>query len=333
MDNIETINNYNETEIKPHIIVDSTYDKSKCHLSDILRCTTIQEAVNLVPVDNKNEVIIYIKKGTYKEKLVINRPKISFFGEGVNDTIITYDACNKTPLPFDKGRTYGTTGSASVTVMADDFKAENITFENSFDPIASDVNGGRQAVALKTEGDRMLFKNCRFLGRQDTLYANKGRQYYINCYIEGDVDFIFGAAQAVFEKCDIYSVDMNSETDNGYITAASTNIYQRYGFLFLECNLLSDVKAKGTVALGRPWHPGGDKAAIGCVVFKNCYMGEHISLKGWEDMSGFSAAEARFYEYESQGPGAIKSETRPELSESAADNFTREKILGDWLTK
>jgi pectinesterase len=316
---------------KPHIIVEHKSDSSILETTDVLRCNSVGEAINLVPVDNKSEVVIFIKKGKYKEKLLIDRPFVTLIGEDVNDTIITYDVCNKTPLPYDKTRTYGTTGSASVTIIAKDFVAENITFENSFDPSESDINGGRQAVAIKTEGDRLLFRNCRFLGRQDTLYANEGRQYFVNCYIEGDVDFIFGGAQAIFEKCNIYSVDMNSETDNGYITAASTNIKQKYGFLFLECRLLSNVKTKGTVALGRPWHPGGDKDAIGCVIFKNCFMDEHISSKGWEDMSGFSAAGARFFEYGSNGSGALKSMTRNTLDEKEADIFIVDNITGDWI--
>jgi pectinesterase len=315
----------------PHIIVDSNSNNAIIQESDILVCNSLQEAIDLVPVDNKEEVIIYIKKGIYKEKLFIDRPFITLIGEDVNNTKITYDVCNKTPLPFDKSRTYGTTGSASVTVISKGFIAKNITFENSFDPTNSNVNGGRQAVAIKIEGDKLLFMNCRFLGRQDTLYANSGRQYFVNCYIEGDVDFIFGGAQAVFEKCEIYSIDMHSTKDNGYITAPSTKMNERYGFLFIECKLKSNVKEKGTVALGRPWHPGGDKEAKPSAVFNNCYMDEHISIKGWEDMSGFYAKEARFFEFNSSGAGALKSETRRELNAWEAQQYTKEKVLGDWF--
>jgi pectinesterase len=320
-----------ELKKNPQIIVDANSNNVIIQESDILVCNSLQEAIDLVPIDNKEEVIIYIRRGTYKEKLFIDRPFITLIGEDANNTKITYDVCNKTPLPFDKSRTYGTTGSASVTVIAKNFTAQNITFENSFDPTNSNINGGRQAVAIKTEGDKLLFKNCSFLGRQDTLYANIGRQYFLNCYIEGDVDFIFGGAQAVFEKCEIYSVDMNSKKDNGYVTAASTKMNEKYGFLFVECNLSSNVKEKGTVALGRPWHPGGDKEAKPAAVFKSCYMDEHISLKAWEDMSGFSAKEARFFEFNSSGPGALKSETRRELNLSEADQYTKEKVLGDWV--
>ncbi len=107
--------------------------------------------------------------------------------------------------------------------------------ENSFDE--SLVEGGSQAVAVYTRGDRMKFHNVRFIGNQDTLYANAGTQYFSQCYNEGDVDFIFGGARAVFEDCDIVSVDRGSTTNNGYITAASTNISEPYGFLFINSRL------------------------------------------------------------------------------------------------
>lgn len=139
-------------------------------------------------------------------------------------------------------------------IYADHFRAENLTFENSFDRTKTDT-AGTQAVAVYSKGSRISFKHARFLGRQDTLFVNDGEQYFDNCYIEGDVDFIFGGARAVFDQCRIHSVDRGSATNNGYITAASTHITKRFGFFIVNCTLTSDA-ADGTVYLGRPWHPG-----------------------------------------------------------------------------
>lgn len=290
--------------------------------------STVGAAINSVPADNKTLVNIYIKSGIYKEKLVIDRPFIKLIGDSAEDTKITFDDASGTPRRDDNSKTYGTTGSASVTIKADDFEAQNITFENSFDEVASTYKD-KQAVAVKSEGDRMVFRNCRFIGNQDTLYPNKGTQYYENCYIEGDVDFIFGGAQAVFEKCDIFSYNRNTPPNNGYVTAASTLISNKYGYLFENCRLLSDA-AKGSVQLGRPWPAGGNKDCIGAVVYKNCYMGEHISETGWVDMSGLKASDARLYEYGSTGPGAIESPTRRVLSDAEAEEYTLEKVLNGW---
>ncbi|MFC0558284.1 pectinesterase family protein [Halalkalibacter alkalisediminis] len=168
-------------------------------------------------------------------------------GENAKTTIITYDYY--AGKQKDCGKLYGTSGSASMYVFADDFKAENLTIENSFD-YALDVNG-KQAVAAYTSGRRMIFKHVRFLGHQDTLYANSGTQYFYKCYMRGNVDFIFGAAQAVFEECEIESLDRGLEV-NGYVTAASTSRHQEYGYLFLRCKLTSNAQDH-TVYLGRTW--------------------------------------------------------------------------------
>jgi pectin methylesterase-like acyl-CoA thioesterase len=173
----------------------------------------------------------------------------------------------------------------------------------------------------------MMFDHVRFLGNQDTLYANGGTQYFSNCYIEGDVDFIFGEARAVFDNCDIVSLDRGSSTNNGYITAASTNINDPYGFLFINSRLISEA-AEGTVYLGRPWHPGGDPNAIASVVFLNCELGGHIQREGWTDMSGFSAKDARFNEYKNEGPGVNLE--RPQLTDEESSNYTIENVLKGW---
>ncbi|MGJ9384684.1 pectate lyase [Salipaludibacillus sp. CF4.18] len=241
----------------------------------------VQDAINAVPDNNNQEVEILIKNGVYKEVLDIpaDKANISLIGENAEKTIITYD--NYAGKDNGVGGTIGTSGSATAFLRADDFKAENLTFENAFDEASTDVNG-KQAVAVNASGERMIFNNVRFLGNQDTLLAHSGTQYYYNSYIEGDVDFIFGAARAVFDNSTIHSLDRGSDSNNGYITAASTLVDQPYGFLFLDSELTSDAPAN-TVYLGRPWQPSSNPSAIANVVFKTSNLGEHIKTEGWTE--------------------------------------------------
>ena len=184
---------------------------------------TVQEAINAVPDFRKNRTTIYIKNGTYKEKLVLPASKtaVTFIGQDVEKTILTHDDYASKKNTF--GEEMGTTGSTSFYIFGDDFTARNITFENSAGPVG-------QAVAVRIDGDKVMFENCRFLGFQDTLYPHgrQSRQYYKNCYIEGTTDYIFGSATAVFENCVIHS------KANTFITAASTPEGAEFGFVFLN---------------------------------------------------------------------------------------------------
>jgi PelA/Pel-15E family pectate lyase len=289
---------------------------------------TVSKAIEAVPENNTEPVEIYIRNGIYKEVITVpaNKPFISLVGESMDNTVLTYDNYSGKEKPT--GGTYGTTGSSSIFLYGNDFSARNLTMENSFSEGSVDTNG-RQAVAVYARGERMSFHKVRFLGNQDTLYAHSGSQYYYQCYIEGDVDFIFGGARAVFDDSDIVSLNRGSSTNNGYITAASTQITQPYGFLIINSRLKSDAPA-GTVYLGRPWHPGGDPNAIGQVVVRDSELGAHIGGAGWTDMSGFKAADARFYEYKNTGPGALVTPTRPQLTDAQAQEYTIEKVLNGW---
>src|SRR5215204_1328621 len=199
---------------------------------------TVQAAVDKVPENNRTRIIIRIKPGIYTEQLRVpaNKPFISFIGESAEKTILTFKISNKEA---------GSTSAAyAVYIGGQDFQAENITFENSF-------GIGSQAVTVLVEADRAVFKNCRFLGWQDTLYAKNGRQYYENCYIEGHVDYIFGQAAAVFERCQIHS------KGDGYITAPMRFAADEpSGFVFLNSTLTSENTTQG-VYLGRPWRDYG----------------------------------------------------------------------------
>lgn len=277
--------------------------------------TTIQEAINTVPDFRKNRTVIFIKAGVYKEKLTLpaSKTNVTFIGEDVEKTIITFDDFASKKNRF--GEEMGTTGSSSFFIFGDGFNAENITFENSSGPVG-------QAVAVRIDGDMVAFKNCRFLGFQDTLYPHgeNSRQYYKNCYIEGTVDFIFGWSTAVFDSCTIFC------KDQGYITAPSTNENTEFGFVFLNCKITGDAPAN-SFYLGRPWRPYGKSAFI------NCEMGKHIKPEGWHNWNKPDAEKTAFFaEYKNTGPGAKGNRVNwiHQLSDSESKNYSTEKILGEW---
>src|SRR5271165_1949385 len=160
---------------------------------------TVQAAVDAAPAGGS---VIHIRPGIYREKLVVNKAHIQLRGTGsdASKVVLSYDD--------SAGSAGGTTKSASVTVSGDDFYAENLTMENTFSRTRPLTQEGSQAVALRISGDRAVLRNVRFLGYQDTLYATgkPSRQYFADCYIEGNVDFIFGDARAYFENCEIHSL-------------------------------------------------------------------------------------------------------------------------------
>lgn len=329
--------------IKYDMIVDSKFSgENGTEVDGVKTFKTIQSCIDAVPKKSPNKVTIFIKNGTYKEKLKIDKQNISLIGEDRDKTILTYDVANASINP-ETGKTYGTGGSASVTITynATNFSAENITMANEF--VEGTFNGsGEQAVAVSNQADKSVFVNCKLIGNQDTLLTEapgvtidennplppvsqlkKTRQYYYKCEIQGDVDFIFGRAQAVFDDCDIVSLNRGSKSNNGYITAASTWENFKYGYLIINSRLLGEEGiAPNSVSLGRPWHPNNYKEANARVAYINCYMGEHISTKGWDDMSGFKAEDADFFEYGSYGPGAKVSDTRIVLTDEQAREYT-----------
>ncbi|MFD0990101.1 pectinesterase family protein [Mariniflexile jejuense] len=282
---------------------------------------TVQQAINAVPDFRKNETKIFIKNGVYKEKLVLptSKTNVTFVGENKNETILTYDDFAQKHNSF--GEEIGTTGSTSFFVFGDGFKAKNITFENSAGPIG-------QAVAVRIDGDKVIFENCKFLGNQDTLYCHgdKSRQYYKNCYIEGTVDFIFGWSTAFFENCEIYC------KNSGYITAASTNKDATFGFVFKNCKITGSA-LENTFYLGRPWR---DYAKT---VWIDCYMDKHIKPEGWHNWGKPNAELTTFYaEYNSTGPGASNKRVdwSKKISKKEINNFTLEEVLkgsDNWIPK
>lgn len=255
--------------------------------------TTVQEAINAVPDFRKaNRTTILIRKGNYKEKIIIPECKINLSLIGEDGAVITYDDYASKLNRF--GEEKSTSGSASCYIYAPDFIAENLTFENSAGPVG-------QAVACFVSGDRAIFRKCRFLGNQDTLYTYgyPTRQYYEDCYIEGTVDFIFGKATAVFNRCDIHS------RGKGYVTAPATPEDSRYGYVFHDCRLTA-ADGVENVPLSRPWRPYAQ------AVFINCELGKHISPAGWDNWGKASNEQTVNYaEYNSKGPGANPTARAP----------------------
>lgn len=311
---------------------------------------SIGAAISGMTANGGARAVVLVKTGRYREKLTIDRPRITLLGESRDSTVITYDAAADTPSPG--GGRYGTRGSFTLRIVAPDFRAENLTIENAFDYPAnaakSDSDSTKfrnpQAVALMTDlgSDRATFVNVRILGYQDTLFTNSGRQYFYKCYIAGHVDFIFGAGRTVFDDCDIVSLDRGSKTNNGYVTAASTPVSEQFGFLFLRSRMKkgSPSMAPGSVTLGRPWHPFADPDAVASVAFVDTWMDDHIGTKGWDRMSSvdstgtrvwYEPESARFVEFGTKGPGAVASPTRRVLSASDAANYTPAIVLRGWV--
>ncbi|MBG0565025.1 pectinesterase family protein [Actinoplanes aureus] len=286
--------------------------------------TGVQAAVDAVPSGNTEPFVIGVRPGTYLGQVIIpaDKPYIELRGLGRRpaDVVIADDRANGTPKPG--GGTWGTSGSASVTIDGADLRATNLTFANLFDEAAHPEITNRQAVAVLTRADRLVFDRVRFLGNQDTLYVNSraagvvARAYFRDCYVEGDVDFIFGRATAVFDRCHIYSLDRAS-TPAGYVTAPSTDITNPYGLLFTRCRLTAAAPA-GSVFLGRPWHPSNDPNAIGQTIIRESFIGAHIPATAWSDFGTWPWRDARFAEYRNYGPGAAPSADRPQLTPTEA---------------
>jgi pectinesterase len=247
--------------------------------------TNVQDAIMSVPMGYAtNPVVIRIKPGIYKERIYVQREKRFFHlrGDVAEKTVLTFDL--NANIVSAEGKPIGTFRTPSTLIDAEDFTAENLTFENSAGPVG-------QALAIRLDGDRAVFHNCRFLGWQDTILANRGRHYFENCYIEGHVDFIFGGATSFFEQCRINCLG------NGYITAASTPDTNEFGFVFNRCEIIGAPNAQ--TYLGRPWR---DFAAT---IFMNTKMGEVVRPAGWHNWSKPERERTtRYAEFGSTGPGA-----------------------------
>ncbi|MDX3529703.1 pectinesterase family protein [Streptomyces sp. ID05-39B] len=300
---------------------------------------TVQAAVNAVPANNPSRVVISVKPGTYRElvKVPSNKPHVTIQGSGGSrkDTTIVYNNASGTPKPDGSG-TYGTGGSATVAVEADDFQARNLTISNDFDEAAHQNISG-QAVALRTAADKVFLDGVIVSGDQDTLLVDTaskdkpGRVYMTNSYIIGNVDFIFGRATAVIDKSVITLKKRWNGTSAGYVTAPST-VAGRKGILIANSTVNGDVSDR-TFYLGRPWHAGGDASLDPQTTVRNTTLSAAIRTTPWTDMSGFSWKDDRFAEYMNKGAGAATGSTstdRPLLTDAQAANQEVTDWLGDW---
>ncbi|MFD3836787.1 pectinesterase family protein [Streptomyces sp. NPDC058642] len=300
--------------------------------------STVQAAVNAVPANNASRVVISVKPGTYRElvKVPSNKPHVTIQGSGGSrkDTVIVYNNASGTPKPDGSG-TYGTGGSATVAVEADDFQARNLTISNDFDEAANQSLSGHQAVALRTAADKVFLDGIIVSGDQDTLLVDTaakdklGRVYMTNSYVIGNVDFIFGRATTVIDKSVITLKKRWNGTSAGYVTAPSTAA-DRKGILIANSTVNGDVSS-ASFYLGRPWHAGGDASLDPQTTVRNTSLSAAIKSTPWTDMSGFSWKGDRFAEYKNTGAGSgSASDDRPQLTDSQATGQEVADWLGGW---
>jgi len=279
--------------------------------------TGIQDAIDATKSFPPEPITIRIKNGLYREKVRVPswNTRLSLVGEDVDKTRIVWDDYFD---KIDRGRN-STFFTYTLKVEADDFRAANLTVENTAGPVG-------QAVAIHVEGNRCRFSHCKFLGDQDTAYlaGEDSYQLFENCTIAGTTDFIFGSATAVFKDCTIFS------KKNSFITAASTTEGKDFGFVFVNCKL-DAAKDVNEVFLGRPWRPYAK------TVFIECNLGKHICDEGWKVWSNAENPTTTFYaEYNNRGPGADTSgrvEWARTLTREEAQEYTLKNILGTWSLK
>jgi pectinesterase len=274
--------------------------------------TSVQEAINSLPVNNAAEKVIYIRNGVYKEKIQVpyTKPFITLIGENVDSTVLTYDDYSGRIVDNVE---LGTSTSYSFAADANDFRAMNLTFENSYGP-------GSQAVALRTNADRQVFLHCKLVGYQDTYYTwGRYRNYLKDCKIIGAIDYIFGATTAIFDSCQIHSL-----RESSYITAASTEEGVSFGYVFRHCRLTADNKKTG-IYLGRPWKP------FAKTVFFECEEGVFLHKAGWSLWSGNDNHTTCFYaEYHCFGPGSDTTDRvswSHQLNDGQVAAYTLENIF------
>ena len=274
---------------------------------------TLGEAIEVCRAFMEYTKVIYVKKGLYKEKVVVPQwlTNIEIVGEDRDETIITYDDHANIKMP-GTDRAMGTFRSYTMRVEGNGITFKNITIENNAAQLG-------QAVALHTEGDRLTFINCRLLGNQDTIYTGTAgtRLYFKDCYIDGTTDFIFGPSTAWFENCTIHS------KRNSYVTAASTPKDIKYGYVFNNCRLTADPGVT-KVYLGRPWRD------YGYTLFMNCELGSHIRPEGWHNWEKHREQTARYLEYNNRGEGAKTDGRAPwsrQLTKKEAAEVTLQNVF------
>lgn len=275
---------------------------------------TVNEAIEVCRAFMEYHKVIFVKRGVYKEKVVVPSwlTNIEICGEDRDNTIITYDDHANISLP-QTGRPMGTFRTYTLKIEGCDITLKNITVENNAARLG-------QAVALHTEGDRLRFVNCRFLGNQDTVYTGMGgtRLLFSNCYIEGTTDFIFGPSTAWFDRCTLHC------KANSYITAASTPANQPFGYIFCHCTITAEPNVT-KVYLGRPWRP------YAYTLFMQCELPSCIRPQGWANWNDpANERTARYAEYKNFGPGAaprLRAAWSRQLTDKEAKAVTPQAVF------
>ena len=285
---------------------------------------------------------IRLLPGEYREKVVIHRSGVRITGEDRDRTVITWSGCSKDLYP--DGTEKGTFLSSTLMTTGRDITVENLTVRND----AGDGRTVGQAVAVYAAGDRGIWRNCAFLAHQDTLFCGpvrlpnvredvgsragcaesyprvedgpltRSRQYFENCFIRGDVDFIFGPYRCWFERCTLF---MNER--GGWYTAANTNENQPYGFVFRRCRLTGECAA-GAAYLGRPWRK------YARTIFLECDMDEHVAPEGFADWDTERVVTDRCGEWRTAGARSGQSARHPaqkRLTDKEAAGLTPARVL------
>ena len=286
---------------------------------------------------------IVVHPGTYREAVHVPADKGELTLRGASRdpraAVLVYDNANGTPRPDGSG-TYGTAGSATFTSAAPGLTVRDLTLANDWLRADHPDITGTQAVAAYVTGDRSHFENVRLLAHQDTLFADTtaldafDRQYYRHCYIEGDVDFVFGRARAVFDGCHFHTLQRDvTFTPKGMVFAPATARANPYGFLALRGRITSGAE-DAAYKIARPWVPSYETTAWPSLVVRDTWIGPGIdAVTPYTNMrDAYPWQTMRFREYANRGPGAVISvpENRPQLTAEEAAAHTRRTYLGDW---
>ncbi|KAM0946853.1 putative pectinesterase [Dioscorea sansibarensis] len=251
--------------------------------------TTLADAVKNIPINHQGTYIIYIKAGVYNENVTISNSNVTLLGDGTGKTIFRSSRNSKGG--------FGISVSGAVVLLGDNFLVKNITFENTSDPV------NEQAVALRSKGDKSVFYFCEFIGHQDTLYVDGNRQFFRECDISGTIDFIFGDAAMILQKCNIKFRQPVGNQTNVMTAQGRTNPNSKTAIVIHDCKITADngfVPGSVPCYLGRPW-----KQFSRTIVMQSC-IGNVIHPAGWLEWKGQPGYDDTldYEEFDNRGPGS-----------------------------
>lgn len=343
---------------------DTTHYAVKSDCGAVARCfATIQQAVDAAGKDTSGQwLTIDVAPGAYYEKVTITRPKLTLRGRGAGKTRLHFDAVAQTAGKYHRNN-WGTPGSATLTIDAEDVTVEGLTVENTFDYLTNDALpdgdpkkiGNSQGVTLLFDihSDRVTVREANLIGNQDTLFANGKRVWISDSKISGNIDFIFGNGQVLIEDSEIITRNRAAPLKPGefhsFIAAPSTQLSQPIGIVIHRSRLTRETGVPdASVALARPWHPTttfadgryADPNAVGQASFIDCFMEAHIHPDHWTVMNGtardgtktaiFTPQESRFMESGSTGPGARHKDIGIKWTGTADIRTIRKTFFDGW---